>query len=264
MKKIICFQLLLLIVSINAITEAQKVSKWGIKIGGSLSNSAISVKDFSPSINIGSQIGFFLGIINNYSLSKSFELQTELMYTNEGIKPRIGKDLISNYLKLSESDNEDISGYPNKDLSVSLCKSYIKLPILLKYKTTEGLSIMTGPYIAYRAGLSLNTNNTISDLFESHKIPVKAFTTLAENVIKDNTKKLDFGICLGTEYSLKNIFFDIRYNYSLINSIKKKIDLSSIGTEDILDSENDINTIINTINPQIKHHSVEIGIGYRF
>jgi hypothetical protein len=268
MKRISFFLLLLLIVSISTITEAQSPMRWGIKVGGLSSNSTISIKDFSPSINMGSRIGFYLGIVNNVPLSKSLDLQTELMYTNEGSKLSVGKDLISKCLGLTnedeEGENKDISKYTKKDLSVSISNSYVKIPILLKYKTVEGLSIMAGPYFAYRIGLNLSSRNLENLMDEEEKLTFNIVKTLAENIIKDNTRKLDIGISLGTEYSLKNLFFDVRYNYSLTNSITDKIDLSSIGTEEVLEYKDEINLVKKMIEPRIRHHSLQLGIGYRF
>lgn len=271
MKRISFFLLLLLIVSISTITEAQSPMRWGIKVGGLSSNSTLSIKDFSPSTNMGSRIGFYLGIVNNVPLSKSLDLQTELMYTNEGSKLSVGKDLISRYFEFlsdyNENDDdysEQIAKYAKKDLSISISNSYIKIPILLKYKTVEGLSIMAGPYFSYRIGLNLSSQNLENLMDEEDKLTFNIVKALAENIIKDNTRKLDIGISLGTEYSLKNLFFDVRYNYSLTNSITDKIDLSSIGTEEVLEYEDEINLVKKMIDPRIRHHSLQLGIGYRF
>lgn len=270
MKRSSFFLLLLLIVSTNTITQAQNPMKWGVKLGGLSSNSAISIKDFSPSISMGSRMGFYLGVVNNVPLSKSFDLQTELMYTNEGSKLSAGKDLIARYFDAAgdydENDDysEQIDKYAKKDLSVTISGSYIKMPILLKYKTVEGLSVMAGPYFAYRIGMNLNSKNLENLMDDEEKQNFNIIKALAENVIKDNTRKLDIGISLGAEYSLKNIFFDVRYNHSFTNSIANKIDLSSIGTEGVSEYEEDINAMKKVLKPSIKRHSLQLGIGYRF
>lgn len=275
MKRTNCFLLLLLIVSITIVGNAQVPMKWGIKVGGLSSNTNVSMKDFSPSISMGSRIGFYLGVVNNVSLSKSFDLQTELMYTNEGSKFSVGKGLISRYFEVVRDYNEDendddfdyseqIDKYAKKDLSVTISSSYIKMPILLKYKTIEGLSVMAGPYFAYRIGLNLSSQNLENLMADEDKVNFNIIKSLAEDVIKDNTRKLDIGISLGAEYSLQNLFFDVRYNYSLTNSIASKIDLSSIGTEYFTENEEDIEVMKKIIEPRIRHHSLQLGIGYRF
>lgn len=262
---------ILLLISISIFlaisVNAQKVITWGIKGGLSVSNTNFSVNDISSSINLGSKAGFYIGGVNTISLNKSFDLQTELLYSMEGFKMSLGKGLMTDYINNYEDAEEmDYDAHNLKDLSVSITTGYLRLPILLKYKTIEGLSVMAGPYFAYRTNLKLKTKN-ISGLLEDEedRIAFNAATSLAKEIIEDNTNKLDYGLSFGVEYSFKKLFVDVKYNYSLSNRLKDKVDLSGIGTaQDIKDTEDEVNTAINILKPHLGNSSLQFGIGYRF
>lgn len=247
--------------------NAQKTITWGVKGGMSITNSNFSAKDISSSIDLGSKVGFYIGGVNTISLNKSFDLQTELLYSMEGFKMSLGKGLITDYIiNYGENEEEDYDTHNLKDLSVSITTGYFRLPVLLKYKTIEGLSVMAGPYFAYRTSLKLATKN-ISGLLEDeeNRITFNAATSLAKEIIENNTNKFDYGLSFGVEYSFKKLFIDVKYNYSLSNRLKDKVDLSGVGTtQDIKEIEDEVNTAINILKPHLRNSSLQFGLGYRF
>jgi len=123
---------------------------------------------------------------------------------------------------------------------------------------------MAGPYFAYRIGMNLDSKNIENLMDDEDRQKFNIVKALAENVVKDNTRKLDIGISLGAEYSLKNVFFDVRYNHSLTNSIANKIDLSSIGTDNVSEYEETIDAMKKVLKPSVRRHSLQLGVGYRF
>jgi len=235
--------------------------RWGIKVVGLTSNSSLSIKDFSPSLNLGSRIGFGIGVVNNISLARNFSLQSEIMYINDGLKLSIGKSLISNVINSTDED-ERPENYVPRDLSINLSRNSICIPVLIKYETKEGLCFMIGPYLSYRMSLSLGTKNIVNTLDEDDRESFGIIENVAEDALKNNLSSLDYGISLGTEYSLKNLFFDIRYSLSLNNGLKNKIDLSSFGVDE--KTKREVNNVKDIIKPNLRNHSLQIGIGYRF
>jgi hypothetical protein len=121
------------------------------------------------------------GIFYKFTLSKRFELQPELYYTETGAKT---------------------SGtfWGSKiNIKANLC--YLKLPILLKFNILNlkniqaGVSI--GPYLA---------SNIKSKTITSYNDNVR------EDDITDQIRNIDYGLVFGTYINFKNILFDIRFS----------------------------------------------------
>lgn len=81
----------------------------------------------------------------------------------------------------------------NDDNPVAL--SYINLPLMGKYYVTKGLSLEAGPQVGYLVGADYDGTD-----------------------VKDDFKKVDFGVNLGLGYKLENgLNFGMRYNLGLSN-----------------------------------------------
>jgi len=87
--------------------------KFGVKAGFTSSN-------FSGDVNSDPTTGFYLGGLVDFSVSETFHVQPELLYSMEG-----AKDAKLNFLRI---------------------------PIMAKYYVMEGLSLQAGPELAFKAG----------------------------------------------------------------------------------------------------------------
>lgn len=243
MKKIILVGAALLLVT-GAF--AQNKFQWGVKAGFNYSTYKISIENASPSVNLGWKPGFYAGVVNNFNFNKEWSLQTELMYSLDGTRLALGKDLL----------NTISGGGLNKNLAASVCMHNLRLPIMVKFQPKGRLSIMAGPYVSYLVSTKLNFNNNLENLLKESEISTSDIKKTGKKLIEDNVNRFDLGATVGMEYRLCNgIFFDFRYNISLLNSLndKVKIDGETSTWEEAIG-----------VQPKLKYSALQIGVGYRF
>lgn len=99
--------------------------------GGSDSNITFGVKGGVSLTNLDGDLGdtdgstsFYVGGLVDFTISESFHVQPELLYSMEG----------------ADSD------------AIDLGISYLRIPIMAKYYVMEGLSLQAGPEIAFKIG----------------------------------------------------------------------------------------------------------------
>ena len=168
------------------------------------------------------------------------------------------------------------------DMKISYNTHTLRLPILAKFQPVGGLSVLAGPYFAFRMGGKLKPNDNVEALIkgamEENNLPEAIkyddIKNVCSDLMGDNLKKFDVGATLGIEYAFKNgLFIDARYNISFINKLKKDLDYSAFadyvngfeGMEGTISGETSVKMKDALgVQPKIRYSSVQFGIGFRF
>ncbi|HEY0041315.1 MAG TPA: porin family protein [Flavisolibacter sp.] len=173
MKKISFF--LIILIGISASSFAQTTSSrkfsWGYKIG--LNGSNIRIENGE---NSDWKTGLVTGLFLNFKTSDKMSLQPELLYSSMG-----GRQVFE----------------PN---SSSLRLNYFSIPLLVKYRASNKLSIVGGPQIDMLIqAKSKNSNSQFAKL-------------------TDDFNESSFNLTAGAEYMpWKCLGFTLRYIYGLSN-----------------------------------------------
>jgi opacity protein-like surface antigen len=243
MKKLLAF----FAVSLLCVGLLQAQVDFGVKGGMGISKYTISSENSSLSIAPGNKIGFYLGGVVNYELSDKFGLQTELLYEYGGARLMVDRDLAEAYFA-DWDEGIDVSG----DLKVCVNTHSVTIPVLVKFQTTEGLSLLGGVYASYRVKSNVKFNNHLSALIngfadEEDGDIANFFEEGVDQAFDDNVEKLNYGLSIGAEYKLKNGFFvDARFNQPL-NNLWKGEDIDA-----------------GPLKPTLKQSSIFFGVGFRF
>lgn len=187
MKKIIFTALA---VAAFGMSNAQEI-KFGVKIGAGASTFSGNVPDTEAK---------FSGHVGGFAefKFKKFAVQPEILVSN------IGAEWNYNY-----RSNEDwyYEG-PIDNIRYQANLIYLHIPVMAKYYIIEPLSVEVGPQLGILLDARTEYTTTYwngSDRSES------------ENV-KDDLKKIDFGLNFGTTYNFKNrMFVSARYSLGLMN-----------------------------------------------
>jgi opacity protein-like surface antigen len=239
MKRIIA----LFCMSVIMMTAVRAQTSWGIRGGLDLSTYTIGVKKASLSINPGRNIGFYLGGIYDHRFNDNWGVQVEATYNYEGVSLGVKKGLLTDDL-LGYMD-EDMPAELKENLQASVIMHNIRIPVMARYQASQNLGLVAGPYLSYTAGVGVKLNNNVQTLIGGENWDeIKAEVI---DLLEENLNKIDAGLVLGLEYSFcKSMFVDLRYNFSLTNSLKLEEDI-------------DID-----LTPTLKYNALQIGIGYRF
>lgn len=160
---------------------------FGIKTGINLSKETKTeverqVEDFDNEF----RKGFHIGGIVTYSINKQWELEGNLMYSQQGYKEHL----------FSIENNRTIH---------SIRSNYINLPIAIKYYPLEHLYIEMGPQIGFL-------------LSKKHKIQGEGNIT---KYIPLKPNHIDLSLFCGLGYNFSNnIFLEARYIHGLNNTYK--------------------------------------------
>lgn len=173
MKKI--FFTIIIIALTVGVSMAQNV-RFGAKAGVNSTNFyGDDVDDY------GSVRGFVIGGFVRFALSDKFDLQPELLYSQQGAEISMISDGI------------------NVDMEYKL--DYINIPIVLKRNFNSGLNVHAGPQLG---------------ILTSAKVDWKAQGSSGDEDIKDELEDIDFSLCLGVGYEFTSgLGFDLRFNIGL-------------------------------------------------
>lgn len=170
-----------------------------------------------------------------------------LLYEHGGARLAGDGDLLNSLL-----DPDPLFG----PMKVRVNTHSIVLPVLLKYETADGLSILAGPYASYRASMSLKFNDNLSNLMlemELAETPedMAEGKEIIKDAIDDNVAKFNYGVSFGLEYKMDNSFFvDARFNQGLKNLWDDDAQL------DVID--------VTAPKLVLRNSSFMIGVGFRF
>ncbi len=122
MKRIVITMLVL--VSLVTVQAQEEMLRFGIKTGANFSN---RIGDRAS--EFGTRTSFHLGVVTEIPLTERFALQSEMMYSGEGV--RVSE-------KQEESSFESV---------VKI--DYLQIPVLVKIYLIKGLSLEAGPQIGF-------------------------------------------------------------------------------------------------------------------
>jgi long-subunit fatty acid transport protein len=183
MKKVI---LSLVAVMAFGFANAQDV-KYGAKAGLGLS----SVSGLN---NGKSLIGFNIGGFAEIGLDDKFSFQPELLFTSAGAK----------------SSYSEISGGYKGSYSLKLSFSHINIPLMLKYKVADKISLEAGPQIGFLIGTKSTEDLTVSNNGTTIQSSSNSSTD------KSGWNKTAFGLNIGGGYDLtENLNLGLRYSLGL-------------------------------------------------
>lgn len=183
MKKIV----ITFLMATAVITVKAQNFNFGIKTGINLSKETKTeverqVQDFDKEF----RKGFHIGGIVTYSINKKWELEGNLMYSQQGYK-------------------EHLFSIENNRTIYSIRSNYINLPIAIKYYPLEHLYIEMGPQIGFL-------------ISKKHKIQGEGNIT---KYIPLKPNHIDLSLFCGLGYKFSNnIFLEARYIHGLNNTYK--------------------------------------------
>jgi hypothetical protein len=221
----------------SAFAFSQEI-KFGAKVGLNIS----SLRGNYPAEidKTKSKIGFHIGGFAEYSINDKFALQPELLLSTQG-----GSSEVIEYYG---------GGTYFESFKQTPKLTYINLPIMLKYKVIEKLSIEFGPQIGYLISAKSkweyvdSTDPSENETIEVDLINDGTYTFGGTTVqVKPKTNRLDFGLNIGSSYDVTDKFFvQARYNLGLTVFDKNSTAGSSTNSWDL------------------KNSVIQISTGYRF
>ena len=221
----------------SAFAFSQEI-KFGAKVGLNIS----SLRGNYPAEidETKSKIGFHIGGFAEYSINDKFALQPELLLSTQG-----GSSEVIEYYG---------GGTYFESFKQTPKLTYINLPIMLKYKVIEKLSIEFGPQIGYLISAKSkweyvdSTDPSENETIEVDLINDGTYTFGGTTVqVKPKTNRLDFGLNIGSSYDVTDKFFvQARYNLGLTVFDKNSTAGSSTNSWDL------------------KNSVIQISTGYRF
>lgn len=185
MKKII---LSVIVVMLCGFVNAQDI-KVGVKGSLNLSSWAGDTRRLNLKPMFGANIGAFAQI----KLSDKFDIQPEILYSNQVTKMKnVGANIF------------DI--YYTGDLKWNL--SYINVPILFKYSVDDKSFIEAGPQVGFLTSAKASTKLT-------------QYSPIVKQDVKEAFESIDFGFVIGVGYNInQHLIADLRYNIGLSNIAK--------------------------------------------
>lgn len=136
------------------------------------------------------KLGFHVGVFDKISLSESFAIQPELLYSIKGQK-------------------YEYDGYADGETKFNL--HYIDLPVKLVFNLSEDFSIFAGPYASYLISAGLETN---AEVLNSYQIDSE------DEVDRKYFNTIDYGLTAGIGFDLDPLIFGVNYNLGL-NQVAK-------------------------------------------
>ncbi|PWW29885.1 MULTISPECIES: porin family protein [unclassified Chryseobacterium] len=176
-------QLLSLCIVAGTMAFAQSTDgpKLGIKAGGNLSG--ISGSEMK------SKVGFYTGAFVNIPVSDAFNLQPEIVYSQQGAKVK---------------GDYDMGTYTIKNMQQNF--SYINVPVMLQYNATPEFYLEAGPEFGFLVNAQA-------------KGDIDGQTYKGNN--KDSFRTFNFGAGIGLGYRFTpNIGVNIRYIAGLTDTLK--------------------------------------------
>ncbi len=169
-------QRFLFIAALFLITSAATAQSTQVGFYGGTQLSNYRARAVSATI-LKSRLGYTAGFLAEFRLNTLFSLQPEIGFATYGLR------------------------FTNGDDKVKYNQQYVVLPLLLKFNTTEGLSVFLGPQAGMMA--AAKAKNSGDD---------------EETPLKDYLKEIDFFLVTGAEYRVnKNWRAGLRYNHGLLN-----------------------------------------------
>lgn len=216
MKKVLLLAVFTAGVVFCANAQDKKVS-WGVRAGMNLSNihdkytgelgTGESKSDYEQDFK--TRVGFNLGVVMDWNITKNFTIQPGLYFTTRGGK-------------LKENDED----FKYKE---TWRASYLQLPILASYRFRVSdkvkWQINAGPYIACGLGGKVKWEETYAG--DTEKGDYKLFKTSSDDEDGDyeeggGVKRFDAGLSFGTGVSINKVYVGVSYDLGLANILNDK------------------------------------------
>jgi hypothetical protein len=170
----------------------------------------------------------------NIGISYAFKGATyQQIYRNDTLMP----------LQIFPGVVDTVPTYYYADAHGKMSLHYLDLPILVEFQPTKHMHIQAGPYLSLLLG-GKDAGAANIQIGDGTLFPDT--TTTFDNI--HEIRRLDYGVCLGGSYALKNgLFFEMRAQRSLRGLYRKGF-LASQGLPDI----------------PLYHTQFLVGIGWRF
>ena len=181
-------------IAFTLLVQVANAQMIGLKGGVNMSNMAMSIDGTTYSPN--SMTGFHFGPVIDFTLNKSFSLNTGLLYSLKGYDLK----------NVSDATMENASPLNGKaklsyfDIPVNLA---FKIPISSKFK----FFIQAGPYMAMGIGGTIKKPSSATN----NPIPIQdiySYSILA---------KTDYGVGAGAGFEIGRMVYSVNYNYGLRN-----------------------------------------------
>lgn len=222
MKKNLLFVLGCAMLAVIGTANAQETT-FGAKAGLNLANiTGDDVEDADM------RLGFAVGGYADIMFSDNFGFSPELLFSLQGSSSEQTTEVFD--------DLGNVVGSEKQDFTLNL--TYINIPLLAKWKPTDGLNLHVGPQI----GLLLGATNKVDPEPDGF-----------DDDASDFYKSLDIGLAVGAGYELESgLNFGVRYATSL-GSIAEPIE--TIDTQTGAKTEED---------QDIKNSVIMVSVGYTF
>ena len=185
-----------LTLSMNPLLAQVKV---GVKAGGMLTNLAHKGIGLGPSAS-DAKFSYLAGVTLVLPIHDRLRVQTELLYSNKGM-------------------HTSVEGF-NGPSNISHNSHYLSVPVLLRYRITNQLSIGAGPEVGYLLGAYQQSTE-----FKSHS--VRSFY-----------KPLDLSLNLDIQYDVADrLSLGLRYNLGVYDITKRYEFLTFGDTPFVIDND---------------------------
>ncbi|MDP8221581.1 MAG: porin family protein [Candidatus Stygibacter frigidus] len=202
-KSIVLIGLILLS---SSLLFSDGITNIGIKGGLNLTNFSISgdTSDDPEFLDYHSRLDFCLGGFLEYEIEQKMFLQPEILYTRKGATHEFHGGVTVNGQAIYDGTNKG-------DHIVS----YLQIPILLKYRISDKIGLLTGPSI----GILLSH---IEKLHFDGEYLGQSYSHDYEEDFNEYTNSTDFSLVIGGEYCLNKFVLDLRYDLSLSTLSKEE------------------------------------------
>lgn len=163
-------------------------SDFGAKGGLNFSNMTVSGNNDE---NL--KLGFHVGVFDKISISESFAIQPELLYSVKGFK--------YNFDNVVFADGE-----------AKFNLRYIDLPVKLVYNLSPDFEFQFGPYVSYLLKAKVKTDAEVMDFFDIDS---------DGELDRANFRPIDMGLSAGLGFNLHPFLLGFNYNVGLTRVAKE-------------------------------------------
>lgn len=155
-----------------------------VKYGVKAGLNVANVSNLDSEIKFDSRVAYHIGAMAEIGLTEQFAVQPEVLFSVQGVTKKEG------------------------EASATLNLNYVNVPVMAKYYVIEGLSLEVGPQVGFLTTAEFKLEG--------------AGKESGTKDVKDNFKKVDFGLNFGASYNYQNFNLGVRYNLGLTDVAKEK------------------------------------------
>lgn len=131
-------------------------------------------------------ISYNIGVGTELKINKKFNFQPEMQLSLQGWK---------DILTIRQNFDQPLSEY-----KIKIQLYYLNIPLLTKLKINEFINFNVGPQIGYLVSTSINNSDF--------------------QINNSSFNKIDYGVLIGTDITIKDFFIDLRYYFGLAEVLK--------------------------------------------